>query len=851
MIDINAPTSGLSENGAPVENSRSVSDIQTIVLPNGNIVSIPLGGYADPLGYGFRDPYIGANVPEEKVPLIVDDNLILRIMTNPLAGSPAQSTRVFDLSASTETSITLNYDVIPENYQSVLVFRDGILANPDAGTPEYTVDQFNMETTVTLFESSTRYKTIHVHALGVGSNLPIINQFFLSGTGNATYELGTTISLAQLGVTVNGVRAFNYTLGSDNKSITFSSTPPVGAEILINVYQTNATTEPCLINVEYLTYSSSNTYTLNYNDTATLPEYAGTFVFVNGEVLMPPLSYYGVFSSSDSSIVMDYTPNGSETFILYYINAIGRNFLYTGSIPVIDSLTQTGASSPNFAFLNNTLVSLSGAFVSPLVSLTILVENDYTLSGTTLHITKTTTSADNIRVINFKNAAALDLMTYTYEANNSGQYYVVNAPVSSQFALVSNNGLMMRPDIDYSFIVSNGVSYLNAPGVSSGYIVIRIFNGAPYRPYIEWLASTTTPSPIRMEPVVWTDLTTEEQGQTYETVTYSGSFVNNQSFLYLGNNVITEDSVYTVTLNDAPYTDVIPIFTSMPQKYQSASNVADLAFLGSTLISQNQYFLGNVSITIQNVPVDIVSNINGWACLVPYYPEAENPYYKATLNQAGVPQPWYIYTNNTWLNTKFSFVNEGTLSTALELSTQSINVSLYQSTIATQLQTPNPFFVPTDLQVGVVWINGERIEYLNVSYADGVATLSGLKRATKGTSINENRTVVSSTPEQTVFVLDGSVGVVEVAKTNTANGRSILVPASNYTVVFDTEANTTTVTLDTATSDYYTVSLTNGLSHPVGSIVYNGNQTFTVDVPLGIEAGDIYTSPVDYLIQGL
>jgi hypothetical protein len=877
VVSINAPTS---------DQNRAISDTQTVKMPNGTFITIPLGGVADPLGYGLRDPYIDANVPEERIPLIVDDTVLFSVTTGALAGSPVQSAKVYDVSTSVLMNSIFGYGVIPESNDAVLVFRDGLLASQATG--DYTVDQIGRKATIQLVNGPTRYKTIHVHAFGTGSTAPMQAQYFLSGTGSRTYELNSPIAISyisvmhkkkkgggtittgvvgtlQVGVTVGGVRNDAWTIGLDQSSIVFNTAPAEDEDVVIKIGQEDYENEACVINHQILPYKASKSWTLANPDTITTPIYAGTLVYVNGQRLMPPLAYYGAFTDSTSLIQMDASPGGSTQYVIYWNND-GNIVEYTLSVPLISSLTQTdGASNdPQFAFLHSKLVSQNSNFVTNYVSVTVFIGNQYKINGAILKISSTLSPSDVIEVISFSNATAMVPQTYTYGVRSSGQYPILVAPATNEYALISYNGLTLSPDSDYQFTVDdNGNPVLQVPNITgSDYIVATIYAGEPYRGSVNWLAATNTPAAIRMAPQRWANLTAAEQGSVDEPFTYTGNFVNYLSFLGLDNNTPDADTIYTLTVNSVPYIDDIPIITALPTKTNGAPDDPQFAFYGSSLISLNYNFVADdVSITIEGIPVPIFANLDGWAGLIPYYPDDTNPYDHAVLNQEGDPQPMFVYDMlAAWENTKVDVLHTGLLVNDLLLTDTSLILNLVQQGVSPKLYVQNPFFIPTPNDPGVLWVDGERIEYQNCVYNPSnptQVTINGLRRATHGTSIPENRIVQTSTtpvvsPYQTAYVLQTistnlANGIVEVVM-NTSDGRNLFVPATEYSVnIVYGSPNIVTVTLINPTDAFYVVSLTLPLSHSIGSTVYNGNQIFGGDVPFGPEAGDRYLEPLNYV----
>ena len=86
----------------------------------------------------------------------------------------------------------------------------------------------------------------------------------------------------------------------------------------------------------------------------------------------------------------------------------------------------------------------------------------------------------------------------------------------------------------------------------------------------------------------------------------------------------------------------------------------------------------------------------------------------------------------------------GKMSAALTPDVTQISIVLFLRTISPKLLPPIPLDIP-DESPGVIWIGSERIEYFRLSRVDDVVTLRGLRRATQGKSITEQRQVITRT----------------------------------------------------------------------------------------------------------
>jgi hypothetical protein len=184
----------------------------------------------------------------------------------------------------------------------------------------------------------------------------------------------------------------------------------------------------------------------------------------------------------------------------------------------------------------------------------------------------------------------------------------------------------------------------------------------------------------------------------------------------------------------------------------------------------------------------------------------------------------------------------GSLVQTLAPTDTQIVASLFLKQLAPKLQEPQLFFDPISNQPGVVWIGGERIEYFAYAELDGIATLSGLRRGTHGTTIMEQRSVTSgvatgSAQTFIVSIVDG-VGPLEVA----VNG------LGHPNFVANTVGEIIEVVLTATAGAFVTVAMTSGFTYPVGMQVFNGSEQFNIPVPIGLLAGDREAEPMHQII---
>jgi hypothetical protein len=169
-------------------------------------------------------------------------------------------------------------------------------------------------------------------------------------------------------------------------------------------------------------------------------------------------------------------------------------------------------------------------------------------------------------------------------------------------------------------------------------------------------------------------------------------------------------------------------------------------------------------------------------------------------------------------------------------------VSLFLETLSPKLQDDDPLPQPSPGTPGVIWIEGERIEYFQSARSGDTVTLTGLRRGTRGTTIAEQRVVVTGTgsgaPQTYALSTLNGTGQIEVA-----------VDGVQYpTFTGTTMVNHVDVVLTAPSGSFVTVAMTNSYTYPVGTAVYNGVETFAPPVPLGPDVGNREIQPMEDII---
>lgn len=185
----------------------------------------------------------------------------------------------------------------------------------------------------------------------------------------------------------------------------------------------------------------------------------------------------------------------------------------------------------------------------------------------------------------------------------------------------------------------------------------------------------------------------------------------------------------------------------------------------------------------------------------------------------------------------------GTLVADLGTTDSSFSIQLFVQAIAPKMQETNPLPTPDDSRnrPGAIWIENERIEYFGYARSGNIVTVSGLRRASRGTSMGSKRLVLSATGDGTQhsYTFNNVSGVVDVTIDGIMQAPSTFVVSGN-----------TTVTLTVDTDSYAVIGLSISATHLAGATVWNGKQIFLEDVPIGPSVGNRELEPMQRIISG-
>ncbi len=755
-----------------------------------------------PLGYGLRDPYVAPQNPEERVPIVSDDVIKFLNTSQAIPGAATQTTKFFDVSSIDEDYITLFYDDFALDSNSILVWRDGSRLTQD----QYTVDYFGRTVTPYLINSNaTKASSIIVKIFGIGGSNAILETDYYDGNGSNTFEIKTVSTIQnQLLVSVNGFLYYPLDLSITGNSITLPVTTQTSDDVAIYVFESDSTDYNNFVQQETLPYNSNQSWTIQYPDNQSIPSHVGTIVEVNGERLLPPLTYYGPFDETRRYLNFDVTiQNGTEIDVyvnnIYYAYSIPTVTAGTTDLPfgvVVPSGQMPDNSDGMFAIYNQQLISLDPTFMTDEVCLVIHQGNDYEILDGVLTISKTLQSTDTIIVTTFSNSSIMSIRTHTFLTNNTGEYQVYS-PYDYNYSWITLNGGILAGNSDYSF--SNIVQTYNDFGfgptaseinvlatkytnltiqkeynlVANQWIIATVFAGQPAREQISWTATTSSPAALRMVPIP-----------------DSGGF-GNQPFGVVGYDqkinwtlTIPEyNKTYDVFENPVP----VPLYEMNDNSWEFIRN--DDLNNGSLSVQLNP---NDTSITISLLDANYSSKL---APLNPFYVPIQPPSaLVGTFIGDGTTTTFTVSEIGTITTlvdgTVIPFGTDYTISISSTSSTATTTVVFATAPILNANITINVTKIAVQVP-GVVYIGGERIEYYNLTQTGSTIVLNDIRRATRGTSsCCEQRYVETFTTNSAGTYTFNYIGEIDMYKTITASsntfiGNGTTVAFSVYNVIFE------------------------------------------------------------------
>lgn len=704
--------------------------------------------------YELRDPRYEANHPEERIPLTINDMVNFNITSLALTGAAPQTTKYFNVSHYTTPTVTLFHGAIAASFNSIYVYADGVRLSPT----QYTVDYFGRTVTPNLIINNNRVSEIIVKIYDLGYSVTLLETDFYAGNSSNQYQIYTSSQSSNLLASYDGT--FCTPTVSNNTVDLNINTPPTD----VAIYVFDDTPSLNTPSQEILTYNSSQLWILTYPDIESIPNHVGTIVEVNGERLLPPLTYYGNFNLSRRFLPFDVTISQTTTIVVY-VNKV----LYAYDIPLASKgktnlpfgVQINGTTVPNntdgmFAIYNNWLISLDPNFMSDDVCLVIYQENDYTVQNSTLTISKKLNSTDNIVVTTYENSSLMDIKTYTYLINDT-KNYIMNSPYGTNYTWITINGKMIAPDKDYSFMsrdmviesdwdnapngfdtvgfdilldteIGNSIVQLSLPKITNDgvkpilntWLVATVFGGRPARKELSWSTCTDTSNRSRMVPVI------DDGGFGNQPYDMTGFDIVGQWKLTIPRFGITYDS-YNNPVG-------VPLYKDTGwNKFRT-----DSKFSG-TLVN-------NLLLTDQSIQIKIAD--------LQYSPKLlpKNPFYQPILPPIAVS----INLIGDATSTVFTVDETGLIDITIDgvpnifgvdfTLTQTGNSSSITFKVAPKHAAQIIVNVTkvSNVDPGIVYINGERIEYWSLEQSGSIVTLNNIRRGTNYTSSCDEQRVVET-----------------------------------------------------------------------------------------------------------
>jgi hypothetical protein len=179
-------------------------------------------------------------------------------------------------------------------------------------------------------------------------------------------------------------------------------------------------------------------------------------------------------------------------------------------------------------------------------------------------------------------------------------------------------------------------------------------------------------------------------------------------------------------------------------------------------------------------------------------------------------------------------VGSGTLTVDLKQHDAQIVVALTQVENSVKAAAGSAFRVPSDGVPGVLWIDGERIEYFDLQVANNIATFGSLRRGTHITSVGLEQRVVAKSfanGSTTTFALEGASLAYPVEVIVGEAGQTSVMKQNVHYHLQDISGIVYVVFTIAPPVGPVVIAQTIGRCHEVGSTVYNISGIVNKDCP--------------------
>jgi len=446
------------------------------------------------------------HAPQEQVPGQIFDTVDIKVYTAPESGVPFIVDKTYRGDGSTTT-----FDIgqQPGTQAGVMVSLNGVPQNALASdsTANYTVDTAAKTITFTSPPANNRIVNIKSFAVS-GNNYVLLNSFTGDGSTAAfttglrdTYQLDS--ALPQLYVTVDGVPTTAFTTTEANKTVTltFDTAPGAGKAVQIAGFNQDPSTRAFAeIRSEDIYYDGSTvTHTLDFPSGSIGPFAGLTLIEVNGAILRgPDNTYYSADGSTYNYGILSGLSDGSTVDPAKTITSANQLEVYKNGIKQILNTDYTVDISGQKIDFTNVPES------SDVIAITTLVDNHYKMVGSDLVLDLTQissdgislSSGDNIRATTFNNALGMKQRREVLEGTPSGELFLYNEPLNSDYVFVTLNGTKtLVQNTDYTLVGNKitifGITLTSTDRIDVMYFAIESASGATgYRIFKDMLNRT-------------------------------------------------------------------------------------------------------------------------------------------------------------------------------------------------------------------------------------------------------------------------------------------------------------------------------------------------------------------------
>lgn len=742
------------------------------------------------------NPYHSARHPEELLMTDTNDVISMVVHTDWKIGAPGQYTTTVTTQRVRGSTMTISYEEIAQSADGVWVYRDGVKAVEGA---DFYIDHFGRKLLINL--GTPRASKIMVHVFTTAATSKVLKQIFYPSDSGMVVDMGFVPDPEnEIEVLVDGKRLYPNQWSMLDQYLTLAQQPQVNQDILINVYETPGTATT--VNRQPLYYINgvhsfdNQSWEIESRTLATTPEYIGTIVEVDGLRLTPPFTRYGAFSlmnraiqvrevqdinnlevwvgGDDTAVVAALVPNPDEYPLVGTMNIDSPNAKVWSDWGTLPFDNQPLETRPDWVMLNDILflnnIEIIGIESSIEATVVIREGHDYDVYDGNAIIYKQLGYGPYDTW-----AGGWDSVTVPGADGSYDMGYSVDPNIRIEATTFSNADLM---EIEvHSFKGSQLGTYFFPSSVPSlDYLTVTV-NGKRLSDSLDF---DTSVHEIAYDELGW------------DTWPFDMS---------------AEYNVLTIPGGQSPQHDVV-VMAYRGEPARKPETWAALSARTSTSMIGNAAVGGDWD----NAPFDTVPV----GTTVPRVADTE--YGLRSLYRMN--GSWELFH---W-NDERAVALEHPLLISDEQIVVRVNPFKSSQNIIPEYPLPEP---NTDTgQPGVIWINGERIEYFAMSRTGDLITLTEIRRGTRGTHAGtEQRSVAvfSGDGTTTSFYLPGAYETrrVEVSLYDAVGRVTYLTLGEDHHYTLTQEPMGVTVTLATApmVGESLAIAQTKSLSHPAGTIV--------------------------------